>query len=149
MPVPEELSWMDAAFLGSLTFLLLGWIQMWKEALPENKLVVRTFGFLSAVGLSYLLSLVMKTTAVVGFASPVVYAVAAFISSNLAYTFLSSSKSEKFSLPSQSQLRDVKHIGGPTEEELLAKKELEISKKKEEILAMFKEMEALEKRGKG
>lgn len=103
MQLPPELGWMDVAFLGTVTFFLMAWVQYWKESLPDNNLIVRLFSLASAVGFSYVLCPVMDKP--MSIMAIVLYAIAAAIFGNFGYQLLSGSKSKPFSIPSQSQLK--------------------------------------------
>ena len=146
MQLPSDLGWMDAAFLGALSAFLLAWVQYWKKSLPESERFIRIFSALSSVGLSYLLSQVMKTASPMSILAVVLYGLAAAIFSDFAYQFLSASASKAFTLPSQSQLNEVVKKNGPSMPYIMAEKELEIVKKKAAIRSMNKELEDLEKK---
>jgi len=153
MQLPPELGWMDLAFLTTLSVFLLAWVQYWKKSLPDNEMVVKIFSALSSVGISYLLSQVMKLDHPMTILAVILYGFAAAIFSDTGYQFLSSSKSKAFTLPSQAQQKGlVSHIGGPGDNEIITKKErekeIEISKRKTKLLALHKELDELEKKDK-
>lgn len=161
MPLPAGLSWVDAAFLATLSAVVLAWVQYFKRVLPENELVIRLFSLVSSMGwsyglsqLAYLMKPATENAIPMPFIAVIVYGILAVIFGDFGYQFLSASKSEKFSLPSQTQLKEngtPKHIGSPSEIDIVAKKKEDETRKriaeiKVEVNAALEKIQTLEKK---